>query len=114
MLIENFKVGNLAKYGLDYDSLKEINPRLIYCSVTGFGQTGPDAALPGYDGLFQATGGIMAVTGIPEGRPGAGPLKCGPSLVDFRNRSQRCNRHPRRAAIPRAHRRGSVHRHCPA
>ena len=83
VLIENFKVGNLAKYGLDYDSLKEINPRLIYCSVTGYGQTGPDAALPGYDGLFQATGGIMAVTGIPEGRPGAGPLKCGPSLVDF-------------------------------
>ncbi|MCB2079883.1 MAG: CoA transferase, partial [Novosphingobium sp.] len=83
VLIENYKVGNLAKYGLDYDSLKEINPKLIYCSVTGYGQTGPDAALPGYDGLFQATGGIMAVTGIPEGRPGAGPLKCGPSLVDF-------------------------------
>jgi len=83
VLIENYKVGNLAKYGLDYDSLKQINPRLIYCSVTGYGQTGPDAALPGYDGLFQATGGIMAVTGIPEGRPGAGPLKCGPSLVDF-------------------------------
>ncbi|MEZ5742625.1 MAG: CaiB/BaiF CoA-transferase family protein [Sphingomonadaceae bacterium] len=83
VLIENYKVGNLAKYGLDYESLKAINPRLIYCSVTGYGQTGPDAALPGYDGLFQATGGIMAVTGIPEGRPGAGPLKCGPSLVDF-------------------------------
>ena len=83
VLIENYKVGNLAKYGLDYESLKAINPRLIYCSVTGYGQTGPDAALPGYDGLFQATGGIMAVTGIPEGRPGAGPLKCGPSRVDF-------------------------------
>lgn len=83
VLIENYKVGNLAKYGLDYESLKQINPKLIYCSVTGYGQTGPDAALPGYDGLFQATGGIMAVTGIPEGRPGAGPLKCGPSLVDF-------------------------------
>lgn len=83
VLIENYKVGNLAKYGLDYESLKKINPKLIYCSVTGFGQTGPDAALPGYDGLFQATGGIMAVTGIPEGKPGAGPLKCGPSLVDF-------------------------------
>ncbi|MCB2073463.1 MAG: CoA transferase [Novosphingobium sp.] len=83
VLIENYKVGNLAKYGLDYESLKKVNPKLIYCSVTGYGQTGPDAALPGYDGLFQATGGIMAVTGIPEGRPGAGPLKCGPSLVDF-------------------------------
>jgi len=83
VLIENYKVGNLAKYGLDYESLKQVNPKLIYCSVTGYGQTGPDAALPGYDGLFQATGGLMAVTGIPEGRPGAGPLKCGPSLVDF-------------------------------
>ncbi|KHK91851.1 CaiB/BaiF CoA transferase family protein [Novosphingobium malaysiense] len=83
VLIENYKVGNLAKYGLDYESLKAINPRLIYCSVTGFGQDGPMAALPGYDGLFQATGGMMAVTGIPEGQPGAGPLKAGPSLVDF-------------------------------
>ncbi len=83
VLIENFKVGDLKRYGLDYESLKAINPRLIYCSVTGFGQSGPMAARPGYDGLFQATGGMMAVTGIPEGKPGAGPLKAGPSLVDF-------------------------------
>lgn len=83
VLIENYKVGDLARFGLDYESLKAINPRLIYCSVTGFGQTGPMAARPGYDGLFQATGGMMAVTGIPEGQPGAGPLKTGPSLVDF-------------------------------
>ncbi len=83
VLIENYKVGDLARFGLDYESLKAINPRLIYCSVTGFGQTGPMAALPGYDGLFQATGGMMAVTGIPDGKPGAGPLKAGPSLVDF-------------------------------
>jgi crotonobetainyl-CoA:carnitine CoA-transferase CaiB-like acyl-CoA transferase len=83
VLIENFKVGDLERYGLDYDSLRAINPRLIYCSVTGFGQTGPMAAQPGYDGLFQATGGMMAVTGIADGRPGAGPLKAGPSLVDF-------------------------------
>ncbi len=83
VLIENYKVGDLKRFRLDYESLKAINPRLIYCSVTGFGQTGPMAALPGYDGLFQATGGMMAVTGIPEGRPGAGPLKAGPSLVDF-------------------------------
>ncbi len=83
VLIENYKVGDLARFGLDYASLKAINPRLIYCSVTGFGQTGPAAALPGYDGLFQATGGMMAVTGIPDGKPGAGPLKAGPSLVDF-------------------------------
>lgn len=83
VLIENYKVGDLKRFGLDYESLREINPGLIYCSVTGFGQTGPMAALPGYDGLFQATGGMMAVTGIPEGQPGAGPLKTGPSLVDF-------------------------------
>ena len=83
ILIENYKVGDLKRFGLDYESLKAINPRLIYCSVTGYGQSGPDAAKPGYDGLFQATGGMMAVTGIPEGQPGAGPLKAGPSLVDF-------------------------------
>ncbi len=83
VLIENYKVGDLARFGLDYESLKAINPRLIYCSVTGYGQTGPMAARPGYDGLFQATGGMMAVTGIPDGQPGAGPLKAGPSLVDF-------------------------------
>ena len=83
VLIENYKVGDLKRFGLDYESLKAINPRLIYCSVTGYGQTGPMAAKPGYDGLFQATGGMMAVTGIPDGQPGAGPLKAGPSLVDF-------------------------------
>ncbi len=83
VLIENYKVGDLKRFGLDYESLREINPRLIYCSVTGYGQTGPDAAKPGYDGLFQATGGMMAVTGLPDGQPGAGPLKAGPSLVDF-------------------------------
>jgi crotonobetainyl-CoA:carnitine CoA-transferase CaiB-like acyl-CoA transferase len=83
VLIENFKVGDLKRFGLDYESLKAINPRLIYCSVTGFGQTGPMAERPGYDGLFQATGGMMAVTGIADGKPGAGPLKAGPSLVDF-------------------------------
>lgn len=83
VLIENYKVGDLKRFGLDYETLREINPGLIYCSVTGFGQTGPMAARPGYDGLFQATGGMMAVTGIPEGQPGSGPLKTGPSLVDF-------------------------------
>jgi crotonobetainyl-CoA:carnitine CoA-transferase CaiB-like acyl-CoA transferase len=83
VLIENYKVGNLQRYGLDYDSVKQVNPRLIYCSVTGYGQTGPFAPRPGYDGLFQAMGGLMAVTGIPDGFPGAGPLKAGPSLVDL-------------------------------
>jgi len=82
VLIENYKVGDLKRRGLDYESLHALNPRLIYCSITGYGQSGPDAALPGFDGLFQTMGGMMAVTGIPDGRPGAGPLKAGPSLID--------------------------------
>lgn len=69
VLIENFKVGGLAKYHLDYESLKKINPGLIYCSITGFGQTGPDAHLPGYDFLIQGMGGIMSLTGEPDGMP---------------------------------------------
>jgi crotonobetainyl-CoA:carnitine CoA-transferase CaiB-like acyl-CoA transferase len=69
VLIENFKAGGLAKYGLDYAALREINPRLIYCSITGFGQTGPYAARAGYDYLVQAMGGIMHLTGAPDGEP---------------------------------------------
>ncbi|MCV0427542.1 MAG: CoA transferase, partial [Roseibium sp.] len=69
VLIENFKVGGLAKYGLDYDSLKKINPKLIYCSVTGFGQDGPYAHRAGYDFMIQGMGGIMDLTGDPEGDP---------------------------------------------
>lgn len=82
VVIENYKVGDLKRYGLDYESLRPLNPGMIFCSVTGYGQTGPSAPLPGFDGLFQAMGGMMAVTGIPEGQPGAGPLKAGPSLID--------------------------------
>ncbi|WP_458682535.1 CaiB/BaiF CoA transferase family protein [Prescottella equi] len=82
VLIENFRTGVLAKYGLDYESLREINPALIYCSVTGFGQDGPYAARPGYDGVFQAMCGMMSVSGIPDGEPGAGPMKVGVSMVD--------------------------------
>ncbi|WP_346898409.1 CaiB/BaiF CoA-transferase family protein [uncultured Roseibium sp.] len=69
ILVENFKVGGLAKYGLDYDSLKKINPRLIYCSVTGFGQDGPYAHRAGYDFMIQGMGGIMDLTGDPDGEP---------------------------------------------
>ncbi|MEZ5933265.1 MAG: CaiB/BaiF CoA-transferase family protein [Alphaproteobacteria bacterium] len=69
VLVENFKVGGLKKFGLDYESLNEINPRLVYCSVTGFGQTGPYAARPGYDFLIQGMGGIMSVTGEPDREP---------------------------------------------
>ncbi len=83
ILLENYKVGDLKRYGLDYDSLKEINPRLIYCSVTGFGQTGPYRFRPGYDGIFQAMGGMMSTTGIGQGMPGAGPMKVGVSIGDI-------------------------------
>ena len=69
VLIENFKTGGLRKYGLDYESLKAINPRLIYCSITGFGQTGPYAARAGYDFMIQGMGGIMDLTGDPAGEP---------------------------------------------
>lgn len=69
VLLENFKVGGLAKYGLDYESLKKVNPRLIYCSVTGFGQNGPYAERAGYDFMIQAMGGIMDLTGEPDGEP---------------------------------------------
>ncbi|CAN5773061.1 CaiB/BaiF CoA-transferase family protein [soil metagenome] len=83
VLIENYKVGDLKRYGLDYTSLKAVNPRLVYCSVTGFGQTGPYATLPGYDTVFQGMSGLMSVTGLPDGVPGGGPMKTGPSLADF-------------------------------
>lgn len=81
--IENFKVGDLARYGLDYASLSELNPRLIYCSLTGFGQDGPWAQRPGYDYLFQGLGGLMSVTGEPDGAPGGGPQRIGIALVDL-------------------------------
>jgi crotonobetainyl-CoA:carnitine CoA-transferase CaiB-like acyl-CoA transferase len=83
VLVENFKVGDLARYGLDYPRIRDINPAIIYCSITGFGQTGPLARRPGYDPIFQALGGLMSVTGHPDGSPGAGPMKVGPSLTDI-------------------------------
>lgn len=83
ILIENFRSGVLAKYGLDYENLKAINPGLIYCSITGFGQDGPYAERPGYDGVFQAMCGMMSVSGLPEGVPGGGPMKVGVSMVDI-------------------------------
>ncbi|WP_175284800.1 MULTISPECIES: CaiB/BaiF CoA transferase family protein [Pseudomonas syringae group] len=83
IVIENFKVGGLAAYGLDYASLKAINPRLIYCSITGFGQSGPYATRPGYDFMIQALGGLMSLTGLPEGEEGAGPVKVGVALTDI-------------------------------
>ena len=83
VLVENFKVGGLRKYGLDYASLAEINPRLVYCSITGFGQTGPRAEQAGYDYMIQAMGGLMSITGQPDGAPGAEPMKVGVAVVDL-------------------------------
>ena len=81
-LIENYKVGGLAKYGLDYASLSEVNPGLVYCSLTGFGQTGPYRHRAGYDFLIQAMAGLMSVTGEPDGSRGGGPQKVGVALSD--------------------------------
>jgi len=83
VVIENFRVGGLAKYGLDYASLHAINPGLIYCSITGFGQTGPYKHRPGYDFMIQGMGGLMSFTGEPDGRPGAGPMKVGVAVADI-------------------------------
>jgi len=81
-LLENNKVGDLARYGLGYPDLERLNPRLIYCSITGFGQTGPYARRAGYDFAIQALGGLMSVTGERDGRPGAGPQKVGVAVAD--------------------------------
>ena len=83
VLIENYKVGDLARYGLSYDDLKTINPDLIYCSVTGFGQTGPSRSLAGYDFMIQATGGLMSLTGHGDADPGGGPMKVGVPVADL-------------------------------
>jgi crotonobetainyl-CoA:carnitine CoA-transferase CaiB-like acyl-CoA transferase len=83
VLVENFKGGDLVRYGLDQASLRAINPRLVYCSITGFGQTGPYSQMPGYDLIFQAMGGVMALTGAPEGQPGAGPQRAGYPISDL-------------------------------
>jgi len=83
VFMENYKVGDLKRYGLDYESIRAINPGIIYCSVTGFGQSGPYAPRAGYDAIFQAMGGLMSVTGHIDGEPGAGPMKVGPSIVDY-------------------------------
>jgi len=83
VVIENFKVDGLAKYGLDYPSLQPLNPGLIYCSITGFGQTGPYRHKPGYDFMIQGIGGLMSITGEPDQRPGGGPIKVGVAVADI-------------------------------
>jgi len=83
ILVENYRVGTLKQYGLDYESLKKVNPRLIYASITGYGQTGPKADRPGYDYIFQGLGGLMSYTGPADGQPGAGPMRTGVAVVDI-------------------------------
>jgi crotonobetainyl-CoA:carnitine CoA-transferase CaiB-like acyl-CoA transferase len=83
IVLENYKVGALARYELDYESLKQSNPGVIYCSITGFGQTGPYRNRPGYDCLIQGMGGLMSVTGERDGLPGGGPQRAGVALADI-------------------------------
>jgi crotonobetainyl-CoA:carnitine CoA-transferase CaiB-like acyl-CoA transferase len=83
VLIENFKPGGLVRHGLDHATLARLNPRLVYCSITGFGQTGPYAPRAGYDFLMQGMGGLMSITGHADGEPGAGPVKVGVALTDI-------------------------------
>jgi len=83
IVVENFKVGTLARYGLTYEDLSKLNPRLIYCSITGFGQTGPRKDSVAYDFMIQAMGGLMSITGEADDRPGGGPQKVGVPVLDL-------------------------------
>lgn len=83
VFVENFKVGDLARYGLDYESIRAVNPTIVYCSITGYGQTGPYADRPGYDFVFQAEGGLMSITGERDDLPGGGPQKMGVAIADL-------------------------------
>jgi formyl-CoA transferase len=83
VVVENFKVGGLGKFGLDAASLRSANPRLVYASITGFGQDGPYAERAGYDFIIQGMGGMMSVTGLPDGEPGGGPMRAGVAIADL-------------------------------
>jgi crotonobetainyl-CoA:carnitine CoA-transferase CaiB-like acyl-CoA transferase len=83
VFVENYKLGDMKRYGLDYAALAEINPRLVYCSITGFGQTGPYNSRAGYDFVIQAMGGLMSITGQSDGQPGGGAQKCGVPISDL-------------------------------
>jgi len=83
VFIENYKVGALKRYGLDYESIKAVRPDVVYCSVTGFGQEGPYAARPAYDSVLQAMGGLMSTCGLPDGEPGAGPIRAAIPITDI-------------------------------
>ena len=111
IVVENFRVGGLAKYGLDYANLSAINPRLVYCSITGFGQTGPYADRAGYDFIIQGMGGFMSVTGERDDLPGGGPQKVGDRDRRPDDRDVRVVGDPRRDRPARRQRPGPVHRH---
>ena len=83
LVIENYKVGDMARYGLDYEALKRVKPDIIYCSITGYGQTGPMKDVAGYDMAIQAIGGLMSITGESDDKPGGGPQKVGVPIVDI-------------------------------
>jgi crotonobetainyl-CoA:carnitine CoA-transferase CaiB-like acyl-CoA transferase len=83
VLVENFKVGGMAKFGLGHADLAQLNPRLVYLSISAFGQDGPEAASPGYDAMIQGMGGLMSITGVPDGEPGGGPQKVGVAVADL-------------------------------
>ena len=83
VLLENYKYGDLARYGLGYEDLQKLNPKLVYCSVTGFGQSGPWRERPGFDFMIQGMGGMMSVTGEPDGSPGGGPQRAGVPIADI-------------------------------
>ncbi len=83
IVVENYKVGDLARYGLAWEDLQKINPRLVYCSITGFGQSGPFAELPGYDYVFQGMGGLMSLSGLPDDQPGGEPMRAGVAVSDL-------------------------------
>ena len=102
--MENFKVGTLAKYALAYDDLRGDFPGLVYCSVTGFGQTGPYAPRPAYDALIQAMGGVMSITGEPDGEP----MKVGVSIADLMSGMYAAVGDPRRGPPPAPDRRGAA------
>src|SRR5690606_36388322 len=82
VLVENYKVGDLARYGLSYADLKSLNPGLIYCSITGYGQDGPYAKRPGYDFIFQGEGGLMSINGERDDKSGGGPMKSAIAVGD--------------------------------
>ena len=83
VFVENYKVGDLKRYGLDYEAVRRVNPNIIYCSVTGFGQTGPHARRAAYDSVLQAMSGMMDTTGVPDGIPGGGPMRSGMPITDI-------------------------------